>query len=506
MSKLKIQNSNSGNAGFLKKLTTERRFRFGGFALLTTAIVLVVAILLNVVLGMIEDNWALSIDLSPTRVTNFDDSTKEVLKGVDQDIVIHLLYQESTDAELKVQLDEMCKKYHALNNHITFDYIDPYTEPAKVAKYLDTNTVQISEGTVIVTKADDSKSRYILRSDLYNYSYVADNTSSWGYSYQQAFNGEAKITSAIKYVNEQDTPNIYFLSGHNELGPDYVTMFTKYLKQENYNCETITLADKDLEQGDTVVIVDPQVDLTDGEFEEMVAFLENGGRLLMTLDNLVDTATLPNFCSMLDIYSLSFGDGYVVEDSNNTSRWINTPSLVLPVVDAENDITKTIAENKLALIVPGGRPINECDMPLSGVQYAKLLTSSDRSYVADDLGSEDPQRLAEGSQVLAYTAYKNRSVYDPDQDTRIALLSSAYMFADTNILTQCYNLDFSMAVVEWLVNHDVSVYVRASQIINTTLAIPDAATAYTIAAVVIGVIPLAVAAAGIVVWLRRRHL
>ena len=71
MSKLK---NNNDKGSFFHNLATQRRFRYGGFAILITCIALAAVILLNMVLGMVEDNWALSIDLSPSRVTKFDDA------------------------------------------------------------------------------------------------------------------------------------------------------------------------------------------------------------------------------------------------------------------------------------------------------------------------------------------------------------------------------------------------------------------------------------------------
>lgn len=507
MSKLK---NSAGKGNFFHNLLTARKYRMGGFALLTTVLVVAVAVLVNVILGMVEDTWALSIDLSPSRVTKFDDATYTTIDEVDKDIVIHLIYSDSTNTELKVQLEEMAKKYAARNSHISYDFIDPYTEPTRLQRYVDTQTVNLSEGSVIVSRADDTKSRYILRTDLYTYSYVEDSSSSLGFSYQQAFDGEAKLTSAVKFVNSDETPNVYFLTGHKEMDMNMSNIFVNYLRNENYNVASLTLGGETVPgAGDTIVINTPQTDLTDEEYEELSEWLENGGRLLMAQDSLVGMDDLDNFKALLDIYSLSFGEGIVVEDSNATDSWINTPAMINPQMNTEHDITSTLTATNGYLRAYLARPINECDMPLSGVQYSVLLNTSDGAYVkpvdseTDILDTSDA--ISTGKQVLAYSAMRSPDMDDPSKDTRIVLLSSPYFFVDTNLLQQSFNLDFVMAAMEWLVNHDVSVYVRASQIVNNTLSIPDASTAITIA-VFSFVIPLAVAVVGIVVWVRRRRL
>lgn len=507
MSKLK---NNSGNGNFFRNLTTQRKYRYGGFALLFTALVLAVAVLVNVVLGVVEDNWALSIDLSPSQVTDFSQATADTVDEVDKDIVIYLIYQDATQTELKVQLEEMAKKYSAMNSHISYDFIDPYTEPTVLAQFVDTKEVSLPEGSAIVALADGTKSRYVTRNEMYTTTYVPDNTSSWGYSYQQAFNGEAKLTSAIKFVNSLDTPNVYFLAGHNEIDMANCSIFAGYLKDENYNVESLILGGETVPgTGDTIIVSCPQMDMTDDEFAIMSEWLQNGGRLLMSLDNAVDMSKMTNFKALLEIYQLSYGEGYVVEDSNATGSWMSTPVVVIPEMNEEHQITSALVSNNSYLHVYGGRPINECDMPLSGVHYDVLLSSSDGSYVKPNTSETDlldpSDALSTGSQILAYAASVSPDMLDSSKDTRIVLLSSPFLYADTNMLQQSYNIDFSMAAMEWLVNRDVSVFVRASQILNTTLEIPDVGTVITIG-VVSMLIPLGVAVAGVIVWVRRRRL
>ena len=67
-------------------------------------------------------------------------------------------------------------------------------------------------------------------------------------------------------------------------------------------------------------------------------------------------------------------------------------------------------------------------------------------------------------------------------------------------------MDFTMSLMRWLVNRDVSVSVYSKTIADTTLRIPDSATAWTLAAIVVIAIPLIFLIAGIVVWVKRRRL
>ena len=65
----------------------------------------------------------------------------------------------------------------------------------------------------------------------------------------------------------------------------------------------------------------------------------------------------------------------------------------------------------------------------------------------------------------------------------------------------------STAVFNWLVNREESTVSISSKLMaNNTLAIPDSATAWTLGAIIVIVIPLLVTVAGIVIWSKRRRL
>ena len=59
----------------LAALLGQRKFRYGGYATILTVVVIAVVILLNVALGAVETNWALSLDVTAINATDFDDST-----------------------------------------------------------------------------------------------------------------------------------------------------------------------------------------------------------------------------------------------------------------------------------------------------------------------------------------------------------------------------------------------------------------------------------------------
>ena len=215
----------------------------------------------------------------------------------------------------------------------------------------------------------------------------------------------------------------------------------------------------------------------------------------------VDLSRLPNFVKLLDYYQLSYGDGVVTENEGSTSNYWNGSTLnLVPNMDAEHDITKDLAGDNSYLVVPSARPINNVEIPESGVVYTKLLTTSQKAVVENG----DEVSLP-GTQTLAMAMLRQDSE-DSKKDTRIVLLDSRYLLADTNLLYYSYNLNFTLNAIDWLVNSDSTVSISSKYIADSVLSIPDSTTAWTLAAIVVIVIPLIVTVAGIVVWIKRRRL
>ena len=487
-------NNDKKAKGKLAGLLGQRKFRYGTYATILTIVVIIVVILLNVALGAIETNWALGVDVTALNATDFDDATYEILKGVEEDVHVYTVYQASTSTASRVQVDSVLEKYHALNNHVILGTIDPVKEPTRVSKYSD--GANLTEGAVIVTNADESRVKLINRSDYSHYQTFANNTYT-------IFDLESKMTSALVYVTSEATPRVFFLAGHGEL--DRETSFrylTSGLQQRNYDVASLNLLTDDvtLVSGDTVVIANPSRDLDDTEYETLRDWLMTGGRLMVAIDYTVDTSILPNFNRLLDYYQLSYGEGVISEDESSTDNYVSYGPLYLrPNMDAEHQITTSLAETR-QLIIPQARPINEVTVPESGITYTKLLTTSNRAVVmnGDETSTPATQTVALAAAKLDYN--------DSSKDIRIVLLGSNYLMLDTQLLYSTDNIYFTINAFDWLVNSENTVQISSKYVADSVLRIPDATTAWVLAAVVVVAIPLIVLVFGIVVWVKRRRL
>ncbi len=491
-------NNQKKSKNALKGFFSRRQFRYGGYATVLTAVVIAVVILLNVAISAIESNWALTIDVTALKATDFSDQTFEVVGKIDEPVKVYTLYQDSTSHMLRIQTEAVLEKYHALNGSISVSNIDPMKNPALVQKYA--GDMNLNEGSLVVTNADESRVKVIDRTEFY-YQY----TNPYNNQPYTLFALEPEMTAALLHVTSEETPRIFFLEGHDELAADtYCTLLMSELEHQNFEVSMLNLTDDTdvtLRAGDTLAIINPVRDLTDDEYAVLKSWLNDGGRMLFVLDYATDASVLRNFTALLDYYQLSFGEGIIAESAASTDNWTSSNYNLVPNLNTENEITTSlIADGYSRLILPQVRPVNAVTMPESEVLYDNLLTTSKSAVVESKDGNSLP-----GTQIIAQSMLKANAA-DSKKDVRIVLMGSFYSLADTNLIYSSYNMNYSLNVFNWLSNQQNVVEIGAKNIATNTLAIPDAGTAYTLGAIVVVAIPLIVLAAGIMVWLKRRSL
>jgi len=486
----------------LARFFNRRKFRYGGISILLTVVVIAAIILVNVAFDAIESNWALRIDLTAKRVTSLADATVELLGNFDQEVRVYTVYRTGTQNPTRVEVEAILEEYRSRNRNIVLGSIDPVADPVTIARLA--GDKNLSEGAIIVTNADESKIRLITPSE---YSTYTTNPLTGGSI--PIFAAESKLTSAILFITSDIAPKVYVLKGHDEMPISYLSILTAQLANSNYIVAELdlTAGDVELEKGDTVIVVDPARDISSEEYDTLSAWLASGGRLLMAVDFRTDysieMSKLPNFTKLLGYYQLGFGEGVIVEDAAMTSNWSGSQMVLVPNLDAEHEVTAGLAESKKYLRLQYTRPVKAVEFPESGIQYGTLLTSSALARVYA-MGEDEPGDP--GTQIVGMTAWK-RDYNDEKNDIRIALLGSLFSIADNDFFYTAYNLEFTTKLIDWLANYTPPISVSATLNTEPSLSIPGGESAkILLAAIVIGVIPLLVAAAGLFVWLRRRRL
>lgn len=488
----------------LVRFLTRRQFRYGWYSILLTAILIAVIVGINVLVSAAETKWALKIDASPMGITKFTDQTNETLKALDQDIYVHLVFEKDFAGTARTEIEEVAGKFRAQSEHIVLDTIDPVTEPGRINEFKTaTNNITMSTGAMIVTNKDKTRVKLVPASEMYSYQYDQNYNPI-----TTSFNFESKLTQAILFVTSDSTPKVFFLSGHDEIGSSNCATVVQELQSNNYEVGDLTLtADTALEPTNCIVVNVPALDLSDTEYDQLKAFMDNGGRMMFVSSPDQDLSAIPNFMKLMDYYGIGYKDGVVVEDQASADNWTNSPMYLVPTMDAEHTITKNISGAKV--VIPTPRAIQMPEMPLSGYSYSKLLTTSSAAFIKplasqSDILTKDPGAEV-GSQVLATAVLHQKSATDSTMDTRIVALGSPYLLVDA-AMSISNNRQFALSAFDWMLDRQATTYVRTKGIADTQLAIPNQTVFLTWAAVVVIIVPALVLIAGIWISLRRRRL
>ena len=469
-------------------MKSNRKLRFGGYATLLTLLVIAALIGLN----LLVDQIPLRLDLTRNKVYSLSEQTLGVLLGLKSEVTIsHLLKSGSEDPQIR----EVLRRYDISSPRILLDTIDPERNPGWARQH-DPAGAGLREGTLVVASADRFK--VIERADMYSFSYQDPEAPPT----ITALALEQRLTSAILYVTTLRNPLLYVLQGHGEdtlaeLGIQHA------LENENYDVKELNLltlpgvpADADL-----VAVINPKNDLTGPDLDKLDEYLTRGGRALVACD----PRPLPNLYQLLAGYGLAFRPMLIVEGSSR--RHTGNPLFLLPELHL-HDITRPLRANDIPLVLPLSQAVEILPLKKRSLLHEPLAQSSPDSWgklrYLDIRTMEKESGDAGGPFALA-VAVSDPSDEGRPQDTRLLVFGSYRFLTQPFFSLTPGNSDFFINGVNWLNGREESLTIRPKELVQYPLTL-NRTLRLLYTAIVVILMPLAVLLAGLVVWLRRRHL
>lgn len=466
----------------------DKKFKYGGYATLMTAVVLAILVVINLVV----DQIAFKVDLTENQIFSLSDQTKQLLRNLDQPINIIGLYETG---EENVLFDEILQKYRAESKYINIDYVDPVKNPTFSSKYTkDGETLR--EGSYIVESGDRFK--VIDNYDLINY-----RSTQYGQWYAESLAVEQQMTSAIHYVTAEELPTIYLVTGHLEDSLPYD--LRKQMELENYEIKELSLLteEKVPEDADILMFIAPKRDMTEDEAEKVKQYLENQGRAVFLME-LVENE-LPNFDAVLKGYGVALNRALTVE--GDTSRYWQSPAWLFPNLES-HDITSPMRTNNMQVLTVGAQGVEILDVKKRTLEVQPLLTTSDNSWGKVDLTFKSIQK-EEGDISGPFNIAV--SINDKIWNEKTAEYEGAKLvvMGDAEFLNPQFasigNADFVLNTLNWLKDEHESISIRPKSIVSKYLNI-NTFQILLFSGIVVILIPLIILGSGFVVWLRRRHL
>lgn len=493
---------------FNYKSSTQRKknLKYGGYATITTLILLVALVLCNVLFNQLN----LKVDLTTNDMYTPSDETMAVLDKVEDDVTIYGLYNQGTEeTEYNARVIKLIEAYADLSDHVSFKRIDPLSNPTFANQYMMDDSDGLENGSLIVQNETTKKFKTLSMSNLYE---VTSDITTLTRNVS-AFSAEQALSSAIQYVCLSDTPVLYQLQGHSETV--LTSNFIDYLSYTNYEVDTMNLIMdnvEDLEPNNyTVILVNnPRQDLQESEYETLLSYMERGGRMLFLTG--CDMPELPNFERLLSRYGMSIERGVMAETS--TDYYYSSPLMIKPILGEDNDITSYLVDdtnNYCLMTLPASIVINE--EKKSTTKVNAIVTTSDhaiikgennQSVVKEDGDIEGPFNLC----VVAEEGLSMGS--DSEAKTtasKMVVIGNSDFINDTSSssIVTTGNYKLVTIICDYLQDSVGRLYISAKDLEQAKIETTQ--TDFVFYGLVFTVvIPLIVILIGVVVWVRRKHL
>ncbi|MDR1057960.1 MAG: GldG family protein [Treponema sp.] len=472
----------TGTEKFFNSLRT-RQMKYGGYASLVTLGVIAVLILINLVFT----RFSPQADLTDNKRFSLSDETLQVIGSIKSPVVIYGLWRPGEENR---EVAEVLDLYLARSGMIRMDLVDPDRNPGFVARY-DKNNEGIDRGSVLV---EGEKGFKIISSDD---------------MYDTGVAIEKRLTAALLFAGSGETPVIYEISGHGEPALDELGLKAA-IERENYALRALNLLQSEIPADTSALILNcPRTDLSGDETEKILGYLGKGGRLLMVMD--IMTRELTNLNDMLSSYGIQYDYGIVME-GDARRRAGDNPFFIIPGM-GDHPIVGPLAEKQLPVIFPNSIGLSELDAKRRTIKAAPFLSASEQSFLRRDLNNSNP---AGGSGDDPGPVTVAMAVEDPEYpgtgegQARIVALGSGSLGYSQRGALNFYqqspgNMDLFLNSLTWLEDRPETLSVRSKSLYLLPMRM-NGFLFVVFGLLFVILIPLGFFIAGLVVWLRRRHL
>lgn len=539
--------------------TNSKAFKKGGMAIVTVIAAIIIAILLNVIVTTINDRFPFSVDLTANSdyTINLDGEYEQYVKNVSSDIKVTVCapeddFEGSTyvnamvqNCGLNVSSDDVTtmyskyarqtllfvKSFPAINNKISVEFRDPnsVTDFSEIKnKYSGDN---LAYGDIIVscthkTESGEDNERYriIKMTDIFStevnqslYSQLAMYGSTY-YNNLTGSNLATEMTSAIYTVTSESSVEIAVLGSHGAQTANgensELAGLKSLLSKNNYTFTDIAnpLTDEIPEDAPFVLIYQPTEDYTADEITKLSNFLINGGSYGKNLIYVASAAQpeLPN----LEQFLSEWGIGVLPLVGYDETNYYSSPSYLVSQ-PADSDYTSNY-DAASTVIYPDVYRLARRTFETESRRYTTQIVTSYDTTVGRPVDADQNWKAAEATEsgpfdlILMGSAYDSKGDGEKTDESHVVYFGGTY-FLNQQILSadSIYNSTLTLNIFngisganETTETVNISPKVISANSFSSQLINNSAPTVMYI--VFVGIIPVGLIAAGIIIWNRRR--
>ncbi len=368
----------------LKNILPKNSLKHGGIAVAVTALVVAVAVGVNLIFGFLAQRVNLDLDISLQQANTLSEENIEFIKGLDKEVTITVCCTEDdyTNGQLAhiaetyfnasdstgqyfEQTINLIKLYEKYSSKITVKFEDPYDPSfAEIEKEFSGSALDV--GDIIVECYQNVDGTNVNRSAIISFDDIYylydDGYVSYGYPYTIKGNFiETQLTSAIYKVTSAETKQALILETHCD--PHYAVEYGDMLKLNNFDVETyssVTFNEIDPEY-DLLIIAGPTEDFLASEIEAIDEWLYNGGLRSKGVIYLasVSSPKTPVLDAFLESWGIAYGEGVLYETNSEYIAFSDNTSIFFESAETNgqnNDYDKIINKNQ-GIVAGGSRPL-----------------------------------------------------------------------------------------------------------------------------------------------------
>ncbi len=466
----------------MKNLKELKKLKYATFSAIMTALIIVIVLLLNILTSSLN----LSYDMTSDKINSLSKETITYLDNLNDEVTIYALYKTG---ESYKNFDEILSQYESHSNNIKVEYIDPYQNPQFVDEYK-TDGEDIPVGSFIVK---GSKKFKVVSSEGLIEQGEAVTVN----------NLEPRLTNAIIYVNDNNTPVIYTVTGHNEL--QVGANIFKALNSSNFDILALNLLIDEIPENCTsLILTTPQNDYTTNEVNKIVTFLNNGGSAFITTDVLMGT-NKPNYDSILEKFGVKKGN-YLAVEADKAQYVENLPINIIPTIE-DTDVTKNLLEKNKVILLPTVTGIEATSDKSKSIKITTLLSSSYKSYGKVNTQTQTfsfEEGDVQGPLPLSVLVEDSHSL-DSEQISRLIVTGTTAIVDDSiNSYIGGGNSEFVVASMKYLAGEKEDVYLapKVSQTKSLTMNFKNVVFILIYSVILV---PLAILITGTIIFFRRKN-
>lgn len=432
------------------------------------------------VLNFLVSRYPLKLDTTKNKIHTLSDQTTKLISTL-QKPVKAIYFAKMNQKEGAASL---LSNYKALSPKFEVEYVDPDREPTRAKQ----NGIRKYGTLMLSASGRESKIEEVT---------------------------EEKLTNALIKLLKDKSTTLCALTGHGEKSftsqeaEGYETV-RKALTEQSYDLKDVNLVQdpKALESCDGLAVVGPVKSFFEAETKAVSNYLENGGRAFVALDlNLKGPEYSPELNSVLEKWYVRADRGLVVDP---LSRMLGVDSSVAIVASFSKDhaITKGFQGNAF---FPFSRPIEILSGAPSGLQISWIGQTTPKSWMVSDMSqiARGEVKFVEGKDKqgplnAAVAVEGKQKDSKATKSTRLVVFGTSF-FGTNNFARYGNNVDFVLNAFSWMMEDDNLISIRAKEDSVGKVELSQKSGTFIFLLTVV-VVPLLIAAAGVVIWIFRRRM